>query len=133
MDLGTFSISLSVKDLGLSKTFYETLGFTQFGGDPAHGYVVMKNGEHLIGLYHGMFEGNMLTFNPGWDQSAQALEDYEDVRDLEVKLVAAGVEMTTACEAGDGVAHCIFKDPDGNVIMFDQHVPRPTRDKGQTT
>ena len=121
MNLGTFSVSLSVKDLGVSKAFYETLGFTQFGGDPALGYVVMKNGEHLIGLYHGIFEGNMLTFNPGWDQSAQALENFEDVRDIEAKLVAAGVEMITSCEPGNGVAHCIFTDPDGNTIMLDQH------------
>lgn len=124
MELGTFSVSLSVKDLGVSKAFYETLGFTQFGGDPDHGYVVMKNGAHLIGLYHGMFEGNMLTFNPGWDQSAQPIDDFDDVRDIEAKLVAAGVDMSTPCVAGDGVAHCIFSDPDGNIIMLDQHVPR---------
>jgi predicted lactoylglutathione lyase len=125
MDLGTFSVSLSVKDLGVSKAFYETLGFTQFGGEVDHGYVVMKNGAHLIGLYHDMFEGNMLTFNPGWDQTARPLNSFEDIRDMEAKLQATGVEMTTACVAGEEPTHCIFTDPDGNVIMLDQHVPRP--------
>lgn len=124
MDLGTFSVSLSVKDLGVSKAFYETLGFTQFGGDPDHAYVVMKNGAHLIGLYHGMFDGNMLTFNPGWDQSAQPVDGFDDIRDIEAKLVAGGIEIATPCVDGDGVAHCIFSDPDGNVVMLDQHVPR---------
>ncbi|RPE71701.1 putative lactoylglutathione lyase [Pacificibacter maritimus] len=125
MELGTFSVSLSVKDLGKSKAFYETLGFTQFGGEVDHGYVIMQNGAHLIGLFHNMFEGNMLTFNPGWDQSAQALDSFEDVRDIEAKLKEAGVQMTTACVAGQAPTHCIFTDPDGNVIMLDQHVPRP--------
>lgn len=124
MNLGAFSVSLSVKDLTASQKFYETLGFTQFGGDPAHGYLIMKNKDHLIGLFQGMFEGNILTFNPGWDQSAQALDSFEDVREMEAKLVAAGVTMVKPCEEGTGPASCVFTDPDGNTIMLDQHVDK---------
>lgn len=122
MKLGAFSVSLSVKDLTTSKQFYESLGFTVFGGDMEKSYLIMKNEGTLIGLFQGMFEGNILTFNPGWDENAQNLEDFQDVRDIQKQLKASGIPVAPeADEASTGPAQCMVTDPDGNVILFDQH------------
>jgi catechol 2,3-dioxygenase-like lactoylglutathione lyase family enzyme len=126
MDLGAFSVSLAVKDLQASRGFYEKLGFTTMGGDADQGWLILKNGSTVIGLFQGMFEDNILTFNPGWDQGANAVEDFTDVREIQARLDAAGVEITTRAEPeGTGPAHIVLSDPDGNVVMLDQHVPRP--------
>lgn len=123
MELGTFSISLAVKDLEASRSFYEKLGFSTFGGDAQQNWLILKNGDHIIGLFHGMFEGNILTFNPGWDSNAGKLESFTDVRDLQRQLKAQGVEFKTeADESTTGPASFIVADPDGNVIFVDQHV-----------
>ena len=123
MKLGAFSNSLSVKDLATSKTFYEKLGFSQFAGSMEQSYLIMKNGETVIGLFQGMFEGNIMTFNPGWDQSAQTLESYDDVRDIQKSLKADGIAlMSEADETTSGPANLMLQDPDGNVILLDQHV-----------
>ena len=123
MHLGAFSISLNVKDLEASKKFYEALGFSAFAGTKEHRYYIMKNGNALVGLFQGMFEGNMLTFNPGWDESAQTIPGFTDVREIEKKLMAAGFSPVTRVEAGpSGPAHFVISDPDGNVILIDQHV-----------
>jgi lactoylglutathione lyase len=123
MKLGAFSVSLSVKDLEASKSFYEKLGFSAFGGDAAQNWLIMKNGDHIIGLFHGMFESNILTFNPGWDQDANKLEAFTDVRDLQRELRAQGVSFQSeADESTSGPASFMIADPDGNVILFDQHV-----------
>ncbi len=122
MDLGVFSLSLSVADLAVSRDFYATLGFDHLGGDPAQGYLILKNGDTVIGLFQGMFEGNILTFNPGWDSSAQEVDPFTDVRDLQRALKESGVSLTVeADEATTGPGHFILSDPDGNVIMVDQH------------
>jgi catechol 2,3-dioxygenase-like lactoylglutathione lyase family enzyme len=122
MQLGAFSVSLSVKDIHASKAFYEKLGFTQFGGDPEHNWVIMKNGDHLIGLFQGMFEGNILTFNPGWDQNAGEVKNFSDVRSIYGKLSDAGIELEGELDLkGEGPGSFVLKDPDGNSIMFDQH------------
>lgn len=126
MELGNFSVSLSVQNLAASRAFYEALGFAAVGGEPDQGWLVLANGPARIGLFQGMFEGNILTFNPGWSPSAQPLEEFTDVRDIQRHLTAQGIALTTqADEASDGPAHLILSDPDGNVIMLDQHVPRP--------
>lgn len=123
MELGAFSVSLSVRDLAASKEFYEALGFSQFGGDPTQNWLIMRNGPHVIGLFHGMFEGSMLTFNPGWSQDAQPLESFTDIRDIQRALTAAGVPLLQeADEAGSGPASVVLTDPDGNTILIDQHV-----------
>jgi len=123
MKLGAFSVSLSVKDLGASKAFYEKLGFSVFGGNAAQNWLIMKNGDHIIGLFQGMFEHNILTFNPGWDQDAKPLESFTDVRDLQRTLKAQGVTIQTgADENTSGPASFVIVDPDGNTILFDQHV-----------
>ncbi|MCS3531110.1 VOC family protein [Chryseobacterium sp. JUb7] len=122
MKLGAFSISLSVKDLQKSKDFYEKLGFVQMAGSIEHNYLIMKNGDHLIGLFQAMFDGNMLTFNPGWDQNAQNLESFDDVRDIQKHLKNQGVEIDKETdETTSGPAHIYLKDPDGNMILIDQH------------
>ena len=122
MKLGAFSVSLNVKDIAESKAFYTKLGFSQFGGDEAQGWLIMKNGETIIGLFSGMLEANTLTFNPGWDQSAQNLDRFDDVRDLQKRLKADGVSFVTeADEATSGPASFIIMDPDGNPILIDQH------------
>jgi len=121
MKLGAFSMSLSVKDLSASIAFYKTLGFSQFGGTADHGYVIMKNGDTLIGLFHGMFEGNMMTFNPGWDQSAGSVDPFDDVRDIKAKLVAAGHAVSHEQGEDTGPASFAVMDPDGNAILIDQH------------
>jgi len=122
MQLGAFSVSLAVKDLAASRAFYEKLGFSTLGGVPDQNWLILKNGEVVIGLFQGMFEKNLLTFNPGWDQSAQPLDPFTDVRELQKRLKAAGVAIQTeADEATTGPAHFVVVDPDGNPILFDQH------------
>jgi lactoylglutathione lyase len=123
MQLGAFSISLTVKDLEASRQFYEKFGFTVFGGDPAQNWLILKNGDHVIGLFHGMFDKNILTFNPGWDSNAQKLGMFTDVRDLQRQLKSQGVELVSeADEDTSGPASFIAVDPDGNTIYVDQHV-----------
>lgn len=123
MDLGAFSVSLAVKDIAASKAFYEKLGFTVFHGDITQNWLILKNGDHVIGLFQGMFERNILTFNPGWDSNAQKLETFTDVRNLQHQLKAQGVALATeADESTTGPASFIVIDPDGNTILFDQHV-----------
>jgi len=122
MKLGVFSLSLSVKDLAKSKEFYEKLGFSAMGGGMENNYLIMKNGSALIGLFQAMFDGNMLTFNPGWDENAQNLEEFDDVREIQKKLKESGVELDkTADETTSGPEHIFLKDPDGNMILIDQH------------
>jgi lactoylglutathione lyase len=123
MELGAFSISLAVKDIGASKAFYEKLGFTVFAGNASQHWLILKNGPHLIGLFQGMFEKNILTFNPGWDSNAGKLNTFTDVRELQRELKAQGVQLTTeADETSTGPASFTTVDPDGNQILVDQHV-----------
>ena len=123
MKLGAFSVSLNVKDIEASKKFYETLGFTVSGGDQKMNYLIMKNGSTLIGLFQGMFEGNILTFNPGWDENATTLQEFEDIRVIQRKLKAGGIKLEIeADEKATGPASLTIKDPDGNVILLDQHI-----------
>ncbi len=123
MELGAFSVSLSVKDIETSKHFYENLGFTVFGGNQAQKWLIMKNGSHAIGLFQGMFDKNILTFNPGWNNDAQKLETYTDVRELQRELKKRGVELISeADESTTGPASLMIIDPDGNTILIDQHV-----------
>ena len=123
MELDTFSISLAVKDLQASKDFYEKFGFTVFGGDATQNWLIMKNGDHVIGLFQGMFEKNILTFNPGWDGNAQQLPTFTDIRDLQRQLKARGVQLESeADENTTGPASFVAVDPDGNSILVDQHV-----------
>src|SRR5216684_7634886 len=123
MELVAFSISLAVKDIKSSKAFYEQLGFKIFVGDISQNWLILKNGEHAIGLFQGMFEKNILTFNPGWDSNAQKLASFTDVRELQRQLKAQGVQMQTeADESTTGPASFIAVDPDGNPILVDQHV-----------
>lgn len=122
MKLGAFSISLSVKDLQKSKDFYEKLGFTQMGGSMESNYLIMKNETTLIGLFQAMFDGNMLTFNPGWDQNAQNLENFDDVREIQKQLLESNIVLDkNTDESTSGPAHIYLKDPDGNMILIDQH------------
>lgn len=123
MDLGAFSVSLAVKDIQASKAFYEQLGFTVFGGNAAQNWLIMKNGPHLIGLFQGMFEKNTLTFNPGWNQDAQQLDTFTDVRELQRQLKAQGLTLIVeADEQTVGPASFVVLDPDGNPILVDQHI-----------
>lgn len=123
MKLGAFSISLAVKDIHASKAFYEKLGFEGFMGDISQNWLIMKNADHVIGLFQGMFERNMLTFNPGWNSDAQKLDEFTDVRELQRQLKAQGVELATeADENSTGPASFMAIDPDGNPILVDQHV-----------
>lgn len=123
MELGAFSVSLAVKDLAASMAFYEKFGFEVFGGDPENNWVILKNGDCIIGLFQGMFEKNILTFNPGWDSNAQQLDSFTDVRELQRQLKAQGVELVSeADETTTGPASFIAIDPDGNPILVDQHV-----------
>lgn len=122
MQLGAFSISLAVKDIEASRAFYEKFGFTAFGGNIAHKWLIMKNGDHLIGLFQGMFEKNIITFNPGWDQDAKPLDSFSDVRELQRQLKSDGVRFQTeADETTTGPASFVTEDPDGNTILVDQH------------
>ena len=123
MNLGNFSVSLAVKDLAVSRTFYEKLGFAAFGGDAEQGWLIMKSPSCVIGLFQDMFEKNTLTFNPGWDEAGQALDSFTDVREIQKTLKADGVEFTSeADESSTGPASCMVIDPDGNPILIDQHV-----------
>jgi catechol 2,3-dioxygenase-like lactoylglutathione lyase family enzyme len=123
MELGAFSVSLSVKDIKVSKSFYEKLGFLVIGGDESQNWLIMKNGDHVIGLFQGMFEKNILTFNPGWDQNGAALDAYTDVRDLQQALKDQGITFENEVDEGTtGPASFVVIDPDGNPILVDQHV-----------
>jgi lactoylglutathione lyase len=123
MELGAFSVSLAVKDLQASRDFYEKLGFTSFAGDPSQNWLILKNGDSVIGIFQGMFDRNMLTFNPGWDQAAQPLRTFTDVRELQRRLRAEGVPVVSeADENSTGPANFVVIDPDGNPILVDQHV-----------
>ena len=126
MELGAFSVSLSVDDLAEAQAFYEKLGFSRFGGDGMT-YVMMVNGTAVIGLFKGLFEGNILTFNPGLSQDGSDLAEFTDVREIRESLVAGGVEMTTDTDpAGTDPAHIVFTDTEGNVILIDQFAPKPS-------
>ena len=123
MQLGAFSISLSVKDIHASKKFYETLGFTVFAGDIERNYLIMKNGNALVGLFQGMFEQNILTFNPGWDENATKLDSFNDVREIQRHLKSHGLSLEReAYENTSGPENIVLYDPDGNTILIDQHV-----------
>lgn len=123
MNLGAFSISLSVKDLAVSKDFYEKLGFSVFGGDMSMNYLIMKNGNALIGLFQGMFQGNILTFNPGWDENASLVDGFEDIRTIQEDLKSKEVTLISEADLSTkGPASMTLTDPDGNVILIDQHV-----------
>ena len=123
MKPGAFSISLTVKDIRLSKQFYENLGFSVFAGDIERNYLIMKNGNALIGLFQGMFDKNILTFNPGWDENAKQLDQFDDVREIQKKLKSKNMTLDSeADENSSGPASFVLKDPDGNIILFDQHV-----------
>jgi catechol 2,3-dioxygenase-like lactoylglutathione lyase family enzyme len=123
MKLGAFSISLTVKDIEKSKAFYEKLGFTVFGGDLSMNYLIMKNSNSLIGLFQGMFEKNIITFNPGWDENANKLESFVDVREIQSKLISQGITLDSqADENSTGPASIVLTDPDGNPVLIDQHV-----------
>ena len=125
MELGAFSISLAVKDLEASRQFYEKFGFKRFGGDPSQNWLILKNGDTVIGLFQGMFDKNILTFNPGWDRSAATLKEFEDVRDIQRTLIERGLELATkADEHSTGPASLTLFDPDGNQILLDQHVSK---------
>ena len=123
MELGAFSVSLAVKDLTASQAFYVKLGFEQAGGDPAQNWLILRNGGTTIGLFQGMFENNILTFNPGWSQQAEPLEQFTDLRELQRRLKAEGLELESeADESGTGPASFMLIDPDGNPVLVDQHV-----------
>ncbi len=123
MKLGTFSISLAVKDLKTSRDFYEKLGFTVFHGDEKMNYLILKNGNATIGLFQGMFPNNIMTFNPGWDENANVLESFEDVRQIQKELKANNISLVAeADETTTGPANIMLVDPDGNQILIDQHV-----------
>ncbi len=122
MKLGAFSISLAVKDLDTSRQFYEKLGFTTLAGERDKNYLIMKNEDSLIGLFQGMFEGNILTFNPGWDTNGKNLENYDDIREIQSHLKSEGINMGTEIDPKtSGPANTMISDPDGNVILIDQH------------
>jgi len=126
MALGAFSVSLTVKDIAASRAFYETLGFTAFTQTQDQGWLILKDGDAIIGLFQGMFDKNMLTLNPGWDQNAQPVEGFEDVRAMKDRLEAAGLEIVSPSGLdGDGVGSFTVIDPDGNPVLIDQHVPKP--------
>jgi lactoylglutathione lyase len=123
MKLGAFSISLSVKDIKVSKEFYEALGFKSFGGNIDQNWLILKNESTIIGLFQGMFEKNMLTFNPGWDENANKLDSFTDIRDIQKELKSKKIALATeADESGSGPASLMVIDPDGNPILLDQHV-----------
>ncbi|WP_342512077.1 VOC family protein [Sporosarcina sp. FSL K6-1522] len=123
MELGAFSVSLSVKDIHKSKSFYEDLGFHVFGGDITQNWLIMKNEGSIIGLFQGMFDKNILTFNPGWNENAENLDSFTDIRDLQKHLKEKGIKMLTeADESSEGPASFTIEDPDGNPILVDQHV-----------
>lgn len=123
MQLGAFSVSLTVSDIHASKAFYEKLGFEEFGGNIEQNWLIMKNRDCIIGLFQGMFDKNILTFNPGWDANAATLESYTDVRDIQKQLKERGIEITTEADGSStGPASFVIVDPDGNPILVDQHI-----------
>ena len=123
MELGAFSVSLAVKDIGASREFYGKLGFEEFGGNIKENWLILKNGDCLIGLFQGMFEGNILTFNPGWDQNAEELQDFADVRAIQKSLKDQGIQLLRETpDDGSGTGSLTLIDPDGNAILIDQHV-----------
>ncbi len=122
MELGAFSVSLAVKDLAASRDFYEKLGFAAIGGDAEQNWLILRNGEHVIGLFQGMFDANILTFNPGWDQNSNELDSFTDVRELQRELKSRGIVLgSEADESTTGPASLMLADPDGNQILIDQH------------
>ncbi len=126
MQLGNFSVSLAVKNLQDSREFYEALGFEVFYDQSAHNWMILKNGGCTIGLFQGMFEGNILTFNPGWDADGQPISDFDDVRDIQKRLKSKGLTLTTEADPAEtGPASLTLIDPDGNAVLIDQHVPAP--------
>ena len=126
MELGAFSVSLAVKDLGTSRAFYEKLGFGVIGGEASQNWLILQNGVSTIGLFQGMFEHNILTFNPGWTSQQKHLDAFDDVRDIQRTLESDGLELQSkADESTTGSASLMLTDPDGNAILIDQHVPRP--------
>ena len=126
MQLGNFSVSLAVKDISASKQFYEKLGFSQIAGNLAQNWVILQNDDTTIGLFQGTIERNSLTFNPGWNKRGETLENFEDVREIQKRLQADGIELTNTADAKSiGPAHIALVDPDGNPILIDQHVPKP--------
>jgi len=126
MSLGAFSVSLAVSDLAVSRAFYEELGFTTRGGDAEQGWLILTCGPATLGLFQGMFEGNLLTFNPGWNPDTTPISDFEDVRSIQARLQAAGHELEVATDPdGKGPGNISLLDPDGNTILIDQHVPAP--------
>ncbi len=123
MKLGVFSVSLSVKDIKASKVFYESLGFSVMGGDIENNYLIMKNENSIIGLFQGMFENNILTFNPGWDENANTLEEYDDIRKIQSELNEKGIKLENEVDKNSsGPASITLIDPDGNAILIDQHI-----------
>ena len=128
MELGNFSISLTVKDIKASKAFYEKLDFKEVGGKLEENWIVLQNGNARIGLFQGMFDKNLMTFNPGWTKDKETMKDFQDVRELQRTFKARGITMTTeADESTEGPAYFMVADPDGNTLLFDQHVPSPKR------
>jgi len=122
MELGSFSVSLAVKDLAASKAFYEILGFESIGGDPEQNWLILRNDGHVIGLFQGMFEKNLLTFNPGWDQNGNELDSFTDVREIQRELKKQGIALSSEADAStSGPASVMLSDPDGNQILLDQH------------
>ncbi|SNS20882.1 VOC family protein [Antarctobacter heliothermus] len=129
MELGAFSVSLSVKDLTASRRFYEALGFQQVAGVAEEGWLILRNGDSVIGLFQGMFTGNMLTFNPGWSGGGEPLDDFTDIRAMQARLRANGIEPESGVEGDStGPACMTLVDPDGNRVFVDQHVPAPSQD-----
>lgn len=129
LPLGNFSVSLTVKDIKASRAFYEKLGFVSTMGEGDKNWLIMVNGSTVIGLFQGMFDKNLLTFNPGWGPGATPLDDFVDVREIQAKLEADGIEITTPTDPdGTDPAHIVVVDPDGNPVLLDQHVPRPSKD-----
>ena len=127
MRLGNFSVSLAVKDLGASRAFYEKLGFRVIGGNPAR-FLILQNETSTIGLFQGMFDKNILTFNPGWDRNSATLPEFDDVRDLQRTLKSRGLMLSTSAdESSTGPASFTLSDPDGNMILVDQHIPKPSK------
>lgn len=123
MKLGAFSVSLAVKDLAASKAFYQKLGFETVGGDEEQNWLILRNSGHTVGLFQGMFDQNIMTFNPGWDQNAEPIDEYTDVREIQKTLQGRGVELSSqADESTSGPASIMLQDPDGNTILIDQHV-----------
>ncbi|HYD01069.1 MAG TPA: VOC family protein [Phycisphaerales bacterium] len=128
MDLGNFSVSLAVKDIAASRAFYEKLGFAVVGGNQKQNWLVMQNQTATIGLFQGMFDKNILTFNPGWDRSRNTPPDFQDVREIQKALQERGLKLTTTADPGTtGPASATLTDPDGNMILIDQHVPSPMK------